>query len=347
MRTFIPATLLFLLFLGTSGTLPVHADGAEATHTGKPIAEIDGQPLTWSELESFAASQLREVDTKRQQILEASLTSLIEQRLLEREADRREVSVAELLHSEIEEHVEPVTDAQIDAWYEQNKARVRQPKEAVSEQVRSFLWQQRADPIRRQLIAGLRQDYGVKMLFEPPRAEIDATGSPAKGPENAAVTVVEFSDFQCPACKSLQGDFKRLKETYSDRVRFAFRQFPLTSIHPQAFKAAEAALCAEDQGKFWNMHDALFEHQRELGIDQLKTRATELELDADTFTKCLDSGVHADQVRTDMRAGQEAGVTGTPSIFVNGRRVTLLRGVSPFEVISAIIDDELERAGSS
>ena len=342
MRIFIPVPILFLLFLGTLST-PVYA---EATRANEPIAEIDGQTLTRSELESFAAPQLREIDTKRQQILEASLTGLIEERLLEREAQRRQVSVAELLRTEIEERVDPVTDAQIDAWYQQNKARVRQPKEAVSEQIRSYLWQQRAEPIRRQLIVGLRQEYGVKILFEPPRTEIDTTGSPAKGPEDATVTMVEFSDFECPACKRLQGDFKRLKETYSDRVRFAFVQYPLTSIHPQAFKAAEAALCAEDQGKFWEMHDALFEHQRELGIDQLKTRATELELDVEAFNECLDSGVHADQVRADMRTGQEIGVNSTPSIFVNGRRVTLLRGASPFEVISAIIDDELERAGA-
>ncbi len=343
MRTSNLVTFFSLLLLGA---LPAHAAGPDAVRGDEPIASIDGQPLTWNELESFAADQLREIDTKRQQILEASLTGLIEERLLEREAERRQISVAELLSSEIDARVDPVTDAQVDAWYEQNKARVRQPKETVAEQIRSFLWQQRADPLRRQLLAGLRQQYGVKILFEPPRVEIDTAGGPAKGPEDAAVTVVEFSDFQCPACRRLQDDFKKLKEAYSDRVRFVFRQYPLTSIHPQAFKAAEAALCAADQGRFWDMHDALFEHQRELGVDQLKTRADELGLDGKAFSQCLDDSSHADQVRSDMRAGQIAGVTGTPTTFVNGRRVTLLRGVSPFDVISAVIDDELERTAA-
>ena len=135
----------------------------------------------------------------------------------------------------------------------------------------------------------------------------------------------------------------KVTETYGDQVRLVFRQFPLHSIHPQAQKAAEAALCANDQGKFWEMHDAMFGDQRNLDVAQLKSTAAGLELDATAFGQCLDSGQHAERVNSDLQAGMEAGVTGTPALFINGR---FLSGAQPFEAISKVIDDELRRAGS-
>ena len=343
MRTSILKTTLLALCLAGSGPFSaLHA----LDNTESPIAEIDGNAVTWSELEVFAADSLREIDEKRHQILEASLGRLIESRLLALEAKRRAITVDELIAAEVEAKVSAVTDDEIDTWYAQNSARVRQSKEAVSDQIRSFLTQQRTEPVRRQLVSDLRGRYGVKVLLEPLRVDIDSVEGPTKGPEAATVTVDEFSDFQCPACSRMQPVFAQLMEAYGDRVKFAFRQFPLTSIHPQAFKAAEGALCADAQGKFWEMHDTLFAHQRELGVDQIKERARELGLDTEAFDTCLDSGANRQRVQADLQAGQKAGVTGTPTIFVNGRQVTLMRGVSPFDLLSATIDDELERAAA-
>ena len=126
-------------------------------------------------------------------------------------------------------------------------------------------------------------------------------------------------------------------------MRIVFRQFPLP-MHQNAQKAAEAALCANDQGKFWQLHDAMFSNQSALGVDQLKAKAAELGLKADEFNKCLDSGAKVATVEADKKAGSEAGVNGTPAMFINGRFVN---GAVPLEKLTSVIDDELRRKGAS
>jgi protein-disulfide isomerase len=187
-----------------------------------------------------------------------------------------------------------------------------------------------------------RAGYEVETTrFEPPRTAVAADGFPAKGPEDAPVSVVEFSDFQCPACARVVEPLRRLADTYGERLRLVFRQFPLSRIHPNAQKAAEASLCANEQGRFWEMHDAMFADQEALGVDDLKRTALSLGLDPDPFDTCLDSDRYADEVAADLQAGRAAGVTGTPALFINGR---LVSGVQSYETLAGIVDEELERA---
>ena len=153
-------------------------------------------------------------------------------------------------------------------------------------------------------------------------SQISALGPAAapRGPD-APVTIVEFSDFQCPYCQRLAPTMDQVKSNYGDKVRLVFRQFPLP-FHDDAQKAAEASLCAEDEGKFWQMHDAMFEDIRALGVAELKKTAGELELNQESFDECLDSGKYAAQVAQDTREGRAAGVSGTPAMFINGRFVS-------------------------
>jgi len=174
----------------------------------------------------------------------------------------------------------------------------------------------------------------------PPRTEIATAGFPARGPATAPVTIVEFSDFECPFCARLFPTLQIVEKIYLDRVRIVYRQFPLRRIHPLAQKAAEASLCAGEQGRFWEMHDSLFGDQEHLTVDALKARAVALKLDTAAFNACLDSGKEAAAIDKDIEEGAKAGVTGTPAMFVNGR---LLVGAQPFAAIQAIIEDELKK----
>ncbi len=310
------------------------------------VAIVDGQPIRRSALESHGSGRLLELDKQRHQVLESSLTQLVQQRLLELEAKARSMGVGELVHAEVTSKVPGVTEADIDAFYTQNQARMRGPKESVSDQIRSHLERQRDEPIRREFLNGLRQRYGVQTLLEPLRLEFETANAPFKGPRDAAVTVSVFSDFECPFCSRLLPALHRLEEVYSERVRFTFHQLPLRSIHKHAQKAAEASVCAAEQGKFWPMHDAIFAHQKELAVDDLKTRAAEVGLDQAAFDTCLDSDAASATVQADVDAAAAIGLTGTPVVFVNGRDIALLRGVDPFDLVSTVIEDEFSRVTS-
>jgi len=312
--------------------------GADAPAAGV-VAKVGDIEITEADLEASAAEQLMEVDRKRHQILEGALGSLIDEKLMEVEAEARGLTVDELAEQEIVSKVAPVTDGEVDVFYDAQKAQINQPKEQVAEQIRSYLARQRQQETGRAYLKTLKEKYEVTSYLDPLRVDVAAADSPGEGPVDALVTIVEFSDFQCPYCARVTPTLDRVREEYGDKVRVVFKQFPLPS-HGDAQKAAEASLCANDQGKFWEMHDSMFATQRALGVDQLKAKAVTLELDTEQFDACLDNGEQADQVAADLALGRQAGVNSTPSLFINGR---FLAGAVPFENMAAIIDDELRR----
>jgi protein-disulfide isomerase len=168
---------------------------------------------------------------------------------------------------------------------------------------------------------------------------VSADDDPALGPSNARVTIIEFSDFQCPYCAQFHAQtLPTILQEYGDRIRFVYRDFPLATLHPFAEKAAEAGECAHEQGAFWPYHDLLFNNQRALDRASLGTYATMSGLKMDAFNGCLDSAKYADEVAADEQAGVAAGVTGTPAFLVNGR---LMVGAQPFAVFKAAIDAAL------
>jgi protein-disulfide isomerase len=236
-----------------------------------------------------------------------------------------------------------VTDADVDAFYEQNKAQIPRPKDQVAGQIKTYLEQQGQQKAKTEYFKTLEAKYKVEMKMEPIRVEVAATG-PAKGPASAPVTIVEFSDFQCPFCSRLTPTIAEVEKKYGDKVRVVFRQYPLP-FHQNAQKAAEASLGALDQGKFWEMHDAMFKDQAGLAVDGLKSKAAGIAgINAASFNCCLDSGKETPAVQSDMKEGTKAGVNGTPAMFVNGRFIS---GVVSPDDLSKVIDDELKRKGAS
>ena len=171
-----------------------------------------------------------------------------------------------------------------------------------------------------------------------------ADDDPFIGNPDAPVTIVEFGDFQCPFCaRFFQETEQQIIEKYvkTGKVKFVYRDFPLTNIHEHAQKSAEAAECADEQGKFWPYHDILFERQESLGSENYKVWAAELGLNVQQFNSCLDSGKYADEVQKDLNDGQLAGVNGTPATFVNGR---LIQGAVPYAQFAAVIEEELKKS---
>lgn len=161
-----------------------------------------------------------------------------------------------------------------------------------------------------------------------------------KGGKNAKVTLIEISDFQCPYCERHISTREQIIKEYGDQVRVVWRHFPLTSIHPYAQKAAEAAECAGEQGKFWEMHDTLFENQSALDTASLKSYAKDLGLNQTQFNSCLDDGKYTSKVQAQAQEAVAAGITGTPGTFVNGK---LVKGAYPFDTFKQLIDAELAK----
>jgi protein-disulfide isomerase len=333
------ARTLFFLAAIAGGPAPAWPD--EPPPPAGAVARVGDVTLTQAQVDDVIRGPLTELRMRENTLRAQGLEELIAQTVLGKEAAARGTTLSELLKSEVEQKGIP-TEAETKAYYEANKERFKNLPEADAlKQIEPGLRQQQQRARQAAYLRELRKKYGVKVLLEPMRMSVDTTGAPVRGNVKAPVTIVEFSDFQCPFCARARPTVNRVREAYGDKVRILFRDFPL-QMHPQATKASEAASCAGDQGKFWEMHDRLFANQARLQVPELKQHATDLGLDAEAFGGCLDSGKYASKWQQGLADGTQYGVTGTPAFFINGRP---LMGARPFEDFATVIDEELERGG--
>jgi protein-disulfide isomerase len=311
----------------------------------KVLAKVDGKSITQGDVEKAATAEFqqleRECSNNRHTLVENKLKQMVQDTMVESEAKAKGVTKEQLIADATK--AAPLTDADVDKFYEENKAQIppNVTKEQVVPRIRQYLEQQRQNEARQAFYTSLEAKYKADYMMEPIRVPVEAASytAPVQGPTAAPVTIVEFSDFQCPFCSRLLPTLEQVKKKYGDKVRIVFRQYPLP-IHYNAPKAAEAALCANDQGKFWEMHDAMFADQQGLAPEGLKAKATKIGLKADQFASCLDADKHADEIKKDIAAGSAAGVSGTPAMFVNGRFIS---GAVPLDDITKVIDDELKK----
>jgi protein-disulfide isomerase len=251
------------------------------------------------------------------------------------------VSVATLLEQEVNSTVQPPSEEEIRSLYEKNKERIPVEFEKVRDQIRNYLHEQKITQRKNEFFKMLRANGKVTTYLKPPelvRVDLSVNGAPFKGSERAQVTIVKFEDFQCPYCKAVQPNFQEVLKRYDGKVRLVHKDLPLDQIHPQARQAAEAARCAEDEGKFWEYHDKLYASSPNAAPEDLKSYAKDLGLKQDLFDKCLTSRKYKAAIQKDLNEAASLGLTGTPTFFINGRE---LSGAQPLEVFAQIIDEEL------
>jgi protein-disulfide isomerase len=319
---------------------PAATSGAAA---GEPVATVGGVAITRGDLEALVAPEVAKLEEQAHQLRRQQLDALIAERLLDAEAKRRSISRDALAKAEILDKVPALTQAEIDAFVQANRARLPADPSTLMPQIRKYLTEQQQEERRAAFLEELRGRTKVEVLLAPPpvfRATIDVTGTPSRGPENAPVTVVEFSDFHCPFCRRVQPTLDQLLAKYPNDVRLVYKHMPLDQLHPQARRAAEASWCAQQQGKFWEYHDQLYAGGPDGTDATLAAVAARVGLDSLKYQQCMAGGGAAAEVQKHVAEGNRYGVNGTPGFFINGRFVN---GAVPLETFVQIVDEELGR----
>jgi protein-disulfide isomerase len=311
------------------------------------VGSLNGTPVTIKdlgpELEKVETKALRDycdaVDTTRRQAFDNYVT----EKLVDAEAKAAGKATNDYVKDRVMASVGEPTAAEIQAFYDGKKSEGAPPLEMVKDQIINILKRQKSEAAIQTMVTELQGKAKLETKLpdvRSPAQDIDVTAHTAfKGDKGAKVKVIEFADFQCPYCSKAADTVSALKAKYGDKVEFAYRHFPLRSIHPNAQRAAEFAQCANAQGKFWEMHDKLYANQQKLDEPSMRGFLAELKIDAAAFDQCLSSGKGAADVEEDYKKGESLGIEGTPTFYINGRH---FNGNPDVNGMSTAIDAELK-----
>jgi protein-disulfide isomerase len=292
---------------------------------------VDGQAITEDELSPLVTGQLRPLRDQEYQIKKKALDTLISQKIVEAEAKKKGLTSEQLLQQEVDAKVPDPTDVELNAVYAVQREQLGRPFEEVKAQLAQNLKRAKIQQARLEYSVKLREQAKVAVLLSPPKTQVGFDPARVRGNAKAQVMIVEFSDFQCPYCGQVESTLKSILAKHADTVALAFRDMPLTQIHPMAMGAAEAARCAGEQGKFWEMHDLLFADQGGLDKNGLESKAQKLGMDQKQFDSCLSGEKYKPQIQQDSQEGMRAGVSGTPGFFINGVFISGAQQESTFE----------------
>jgi protein-disulfide isomerase len=287
------------------------------------FATVNGQPITSGDVEDALRPLIFEIQEQIYDLRKSTLAVKINDLLLEQEARKRKQTTRELYEAEVVGKARQVTEADALAFYQQNKAKIPGEFAPLKTQIIEYLSRQERLKRETAFSDDLRKAAKIENFLsppEPPAYSIATDDQPMRGSPSAPVTIIEFTDFQCPACASTQPLLEELVKEYGDKVRLVVRDFPLTQ-HANALKAAEAAEAAREQGKYWEFIALLFQNQSALEVEKLKEYATRLGLDRKRFDDALATGKYSEKVRRDLSDGTRIGISSTPSVFINGRLV--------------------------
>ncbi|TAL12779.1 MAG: hypothetical protein EPO02_00705 [Nitrospirae bacterium] len=316
--------------------LPLRADSPV-------MATVEGAPITQAEIEQALRLPLYELEQERYRLTRRRLDQMIVERLLARAAAAQGQSVSAFVSAQVQGPIATITPEEVEARWRATPDQPPGDEERAKQDARNALVRERATRALQELVERLSREAGVSVTLQPPDPPvmtIPIGDDPAWGSPTAPVTIIEFADFECPACKESLPVLRQLRDLYKDQVRLVYRDFPLSG-HPQARPAAEAAHCAHEQGQFWAYHDALFAQAPDLKPSDYEALAERLSLNQAEFTACLASARPKAAVAKDLAEAQSLGLSGTPTFFINGR---YLAGFQSLETLRQHIDRELPAA---
>jgi protein-disulfide isomerase len=334
---------------GALAALAAFGLGCSSLPFGKqsdPVAvRIGDEVITVPELDAQIKEDLWKRETADEspprvhEVRMAAAKSMLAKRAMEAEAKKRGITTDAMIDAEFKS-LPPISDDEVKAFYDKNVSQMQgAPLEVMKPRIRSHL----ENEAKRKAVDAIIARSGAKIELVRPRVDL-RPGGPSRGPDDAPVTIVEFSDFQCPFCQRAKPVLDEIATRHPKDVRIVYRNLPLDSLHPRARASAEAAACAAEADKFWPYHDKLFANNRALGDEELRKYAAEVGLDAATFDACVKSHKHAAAIAADEQEAKKIGITGTPAFVVNG---IVMTGLQTSDALETVIQEELGKTADS